>query len=522
MSKITKEKLREILTLRHKDNSYKSLADLPHPHKFKDIEKASKRIKEAIDNNENITIVGDYDVDGVVSTAIMVDFFKQINVKVNYIIPNRFDHGYGLSPKIIQMIDSGLVITVDNGISAHEAALICKDKGIDLIITDHHTVPEELPEAYAIVNPKQEECSFPYESICGAQVAWYLCAQLKRELKANVDMGSFLDLLSLAIVADIMPMKSLNYTMVKHGLSLILKSKRSCFRVLNYMMQKSKILSDDIGFFIAPRINSAGRLKDASIALDFLLSDTIQDAQLRLEKLILLNENRKEIQNSTFAHALAQIDEEDNVIVVYDDDWNEGVIGIVASKLAEKFKKPAFVFCSADSCIKGSARAPSNGIDLYALIGKASEILKGFGGHKSAAGLSLDKENLDKFKELMNLFCSSDEIKEGEIDVLGELDLDYADFELISILEEFEPYGLENSRPKFKLLNIEVSRYSFLGKNQDHLKLDIKHNGRNFEAIDFNTEQKSFKKEFADLIVSVNKNEFRGNTKIQFLIEEFL
>lgn len=218
MSKVTKQKLFEILLERHKENPCAKLADIPPPNQLKDIQKATKRIKQAILNNEKITIVGDYDVDGVVSTTIMIDFFNKVGYKVDYIIPNRFEHGYGLSEKIVDLISEGLVITVDNGISAVVAAKKLALKGIDLIITDHHTVGEELPQSYAIINPKQEECTFPFKEICGAQVAWYLCGAIKNELKLNINMGEFLDLLSVAIVADIMPMTNLNYTIVKHGL----------------------------------------------------------------------------------------------------------------------------------------------------------------------------------------------------------------------------------------------------------------------------------------------------------------
>ncbi len=272
MSKITKSKLHEILSARNSNNPYSKLADIPKPDSFKDIKKATLRIKEAILNKETITIVGDYDVDGVVSTSIIVDFFEKINYKVNYIIPNRFKHGYGLSTKIVDLIDDGLVITVDNGIAAVASSKLLKDKGIDLIITDHHTVGDELPEALAIVNPKQEDCNFPFKEICGAQVAWYLCASVKSELNLDVNMADFLDLLCVAIIADIMPMTSLNFTMVKQGLKKIKTSKRPAFIELNTCMRKDKFISDDIGFLIAPKINSAGRMEDASTALKFLLS----------------------------------------------------------------------------------------------------------------------------------------------------------------------------------------------------------------------------------------------------------
>ena len=518
--KINLNMLEQILSSRHKDEDFNTLAQLPKPDQLKDCIKAAKRVVHAIQNGENITIVGDYDVDGIVSTSIMVDFFDEINYKVEYIIPNRFEHGYGLSKKIIDMIDSGLVITVDNGISAYDAATLCKNKGLDLIITDHHTVGDIIPEAYAIVNPKREDCNFPFKDICGAQVAWYLCAQIKKELNSNVNMSKFLDLLSLAIVADIMPMISLNHTMVKYGMQYLLKSQRPSFIVLNQMMQKSKYVADDIGFFIAPRINSAGRLEDGSIALNFLLAKNISQAQDAFEYLTQLNNQRKEIQNNITAQAIEQVDENDNVLVVYNDNWHEGVIGIVASRLVEQFNKPAFVFCANNDILKGSARSGENDIHLYELIDQVKEYVIGFGGHKSAAGLSIKKEKFNLFKEAINQVKLEKQTDMIDSNILGEIDLNCVNFDLINLLYKYEPYGLENTKPKFTISNVSASNISYMGKNKEHLKIYIKSSTRTYEAIKFNNTIKIDKDDILDLVVSIGENEFRGNTKIQFLIEK--
>lgn len=312
MPKITKQKLFEILSARHLNNPYSKLANLPSPSNFKDIDIAIKRVKLAIQNNEKITIVGDYDVDGVVSTTITLDFFNKIGIKVDYIIPNRFEHGYGLSPKIVDLIDSGLVITVDNGISAYEASLKLKEKNIDLIITDHHTVGDKIPQALAIINPKQQDCNFEFKDICGAQVAWYFCAAIKKELNVNVDMSSYLDLLTLAIIADIMPMRSLNYTMVKQGLKRIKTSSREAFKLLNQIISKDNLVSDDIGFTIAPKLNSAGRIDDASIALEFLLAKNQSNAYETLAILDELNNYRKTLQEDITKQAQNQISQEES------------------------------------------------------------------------------------------------------------------------------------------------------------------------------------------------------------------
>lgn len=521
MSKITKQKLFEILSSRHLNNPYSKLASIPTPNNFKDIDIATKRVKKAIECGEKITIVGDYDVDGVVSTTIMLEFFENLGIKVDYIIPNRFEHGYGLSPKIANKIDDGLVITVDNGISAYEASLILKEKNIDLIITDHHTVGEKIPHALAIINPKQEDCTFEFKEICGAQVAWYFCAAIKKELEANVDLSSYLDLLTLAIIADIMPMTSLNHTMVKQGLKKIKNSKREAFKLLNQHIQKEFLVSDDVGFTIAPKINSAGRMDDASLALDFLLSKCQNSAYESLAVLEELNNYRKTLQEDICSRAEKQIKSSDKAVVVWGEEWHEGVIGIVASKLSHKFKKPAFIFSINDNIAKGSARANSQ-ISLYDLISKAKHLLIGFGGHKNAAGLSLEALNLEEFKEIINKELSQvNDSLHNEFITLGELDVSSVDLEFISIIEEFEPYGLENERPIFNVSNAKLVKTDLIGKDKNHLKLTLNSDGFIFEALKFYDNNTNLDNNL-NLILSISKNEFRGVVTPTFLIQEIL
>jgi len=521
MSKITKSKLYELLSARNSNNPYSKLADIPKPDSFKDIKKATQRIQEAILNKETITVVGDYDVDGVVSTSIIVDFFRTINYEVNYLIPNRFKHGYGLSPKIVDLIDEGLVITVDNGITAVDAAASLKNEGIDLIITDHHTVGDEIPDALAIVNPKQEDCQFPFKEICGAQVAWYLCAAIKAQMNLDVNMTSFLDLLCIAIIADIMPMTSLNFTMVKYGLSKIKTSQRPALIELNEIMRKEKFISDDIGFFIAPKINSAGRMEDASIALNFLLSQDKYAAQDGLYALNDLNDYRKTQQEQMSQKAMAEVDDHDKAIVVWGEDWHEGVIGIVASKLSNHYKKPAFIFSINDGIAKGSARANGD-INLHTIIAQTQDLLLGFGGHKNAAGLSLKKENLIEFKNRINeIVTLSDKPLHITPKTIGELNVSSVDMEFISIIDEFEPYGLNNIKPIFQISDAIILKEELIGKDKNHLKLVLKADNIIFEAIRFHFNTK-LNLDKINLIVTVSKNEFRGVCKPQFLVQDVL
>jgi single-stranded-DNA-specific exonuclease len=526
---LNKEDIVKLLEKRHYDNPIRSLKDLPPPEELKDIVKASKRIKEAMQKKEKICIVGDYDVDGIVSTAIMKDFFRALKYPVDTVIPNRFTHGYGLSAQVIEQIDADMIITVDNGIGSLEAAELCKEKGITLIITDHHTVPKVLPEAYAIINPKQEDCAFRYSEICGAQVAWYLCAGIKKELQVDINMSKFMDLLTIAIIADIMPMIELNYTMVKKGLKYIENSTRPAVEILLTSLNKFELTSADIGFFIAPKINSAGRLEDASLSLEFLLAQDTKEAIKGLDRLDNLNNRRKELQNSMYQHAVELVDEEDEIIVVAHENWHEGVIGIVASKLVDRFGKPAFVLSITNDTAKGSARSLNN-INLYRMLEACEEHVLGFGGHKLAAGLKLDVKSIQNFKQAVNKVYV--QMRDAFVQDNGQdaLPLHHAltiesasiDFELINILDRFEPYGLHNERPLFALQNVEVQSVKYFGKNNAHLLMIIKDQNNYIKAKDFNTDHHIEPMQKLDITFEIVRNEFRGDIDIELYIKKIV
>ena len=517
------EDIEQILQNRIKDDEFTTLKSLPSPDQFKDISKATKRIVEAIENDETINLVGDYDVDGVTSTAIMVSFFAALGIEINYIIPNRFEHGYGLSPIILEQIYDGIVLTVDNGISAVESAEICKQRGLDLIITDHHTVGDILPNAYAIVNPKQSDCIFPFSEICGAQIAWYLCANIKKELKFDYNLMELFDLLSLAIVADIMPMVSLNKTMVKAGLKKLETSSRPAIVALRERYKLTKITEEDIGFKIAPLINCAGRMSDPSIALEFLLSYDLHEANMQLDYLIELNESRKEDQLKMFNEAKRQVNVHDKVIVVSSEEWNEGIVGIVASKLCEKYKKPAIVFSIDNEIAKASARSTSD-VNLYELIKSCSSLLNGFGGHKQAAGLSIQTNRLDEFKTIVNqninLLPILDEDKSSHS--LGSFDISNVGANAYSLIESYRPFGITNPYPILTFLNLEILNIVKMGKNKEFRKLVVGDRTNVIEVIIF--------VDFDDVNVgdeisfnaTISKNEFNGEVKFNLMFKELL
>ena len=520
---LDKSALFELLSQRFSTED-KKLSNIPSPTLLQDAQKSAKRIAHAIKNNEKITLVGDYDVDGVSSTAIMVDFFRQIPYPLEAIIPNRFKDGYGVSPSVLDRINTDLVITVDNGISAIDASMICKDRGIDLIITDHHTPSKELPYAYAIVDPKLSTCQYPFKEICGAEVAWLLLGLVKKELNLLINMKQFLDILAIAIIADIMPLTDINRTIVKEGLKLLMTSERPSSIIIRDFLNKSTITSEDIAFQIAPRINSAGRLEDASIALDFFTAPDIHVAYKQFDLLGRLNDLRKATEAECTQEALSQGNYEDDIIVVAKENWHEGVVGIVAARLVEHFGKPAIVLSIKNEVAKGSARSIGE-VSIYELIKVNEHLLTKFGGHKMAAGLGLLEENIDAFRIAINKTASTIDPKDflPKDNVIGILSSDDIDMELLNLLENFEPYGEANLRPKFLLKDAEVLSIKLMGADKSHSRIQVKqssHVNKSIELIAFRTVYQMPQDKKITCSYTISKNEFNGRISLQLLVNK--
>ena len=521
--KLTKQKLFKLLSSRFGEE--KKLSDIPSPALLQDGVKAAKRIAHAINNKEKITLVGDYDVDGVSSSAVVAEFFKQIPYPIEVVIPNRFKDGYGVSPSVLKKIEADLIITVDNGISAIEAGEICKKRGIDLIITDHHTPSDTIPHAIAIVNPKLSTCQYPFKEICGAEVAWLVLALLKKELGLNIDMKQFLDILAIAIIADIMPLIDINRTLVKEGLKVLQISNRPASIIIRDFLNKGKITSEDIAFQIAPRINSAGRLEDASIALDFFTAPNPHAAYIEFERLNSLNELRKETEATCTKEAIAKVNPHAKVIVVVNEGWHEGVVGIVAARLVEHFGKPTIVLNIKDGIAKGSARSLGE-VNIYKLIKENEHLLIKFGGHKMAAGLSLKAEDLEQFTHGINK--SAEKLNPDDFvpkeETTGSLKLEDIDFELLGLLEQFEPYGEANQKPTFVFENAHIVDIKLMGKDKSHSKITIKENPHainTIELIAFRTVFEIPQDRKITCSYKVSKNEFNNKVSVQLLINKF-
>lgn len=454
---------------------------------------------------------------------ILSEFFDDNHIEYELVIPNRFNDGYGVSADIVNRVEADIIITVDNGISAVEAGDVCEVRGIDLIITDHHTVPDVTPKAYAIVNPKQKSCDFPNPDICGAQVAWYLVASLKEALGLEYNLGKFLDILAIAIVADMMPLNDINRIMVKSGLKKINSSNRAFFQAVKDYYRKDSFLSEDISYLLAPLINSAGRLEDASLAYGLIKERDLNESYLKLEYIASLNNERKEIESNLFKQAIKKVDKNQKVVVVWGEDWHEGVVGIVAAKLCRKFKVPAIVLSITDGVAKGSARSVGE-VDILKHITKCSSLLLGFGGHKSAAGMSLEEKNLEDFKKAMqeSLEKEDEENFKEKKKVLGVLDTDEVDLELLEILEYFEPYGQENPRPRFVIKDAYVKGHKLLGRDKNHQKILISSKNGTVDTIDFNFEKKVSFAQHISFTCTVSKNSFRGMVSPQLVVDELI
>ena len=523
--KITPPQIEQQLQRRFLKEGHLSLANLPKPSEFKDMNRAVARIVKAIHTGEKIMLIGDYDVDGITSTTLMAMFFRDIGVELEWIIPNRFKDGYGLSPNLMPRVEGfDLVFTVDNGIAAVTAAKMCQDMGIDLIITDHHIVPAQIPKAYAIVDQKQEDCNFPYEEVCGAQIAWYLIAALNKALNANVDVKSYLGLVSIAIIADMMPLQHINRAMVKAGLQLLNRSSLPAIKAFMQKLDKEVLTAEDIGFQIAPVLNAAGRMDDASWSVEFLLSSNIYDARVRLDRLKDFNENRKAIEQKITDEALIQVDINEQVIVVVGEDWHEGVVGIVAARVGRRFEKPCIVLTrSKTGELKGSGRS-FHVCNLFKITTACRPLLNKFGGHEAAIGLSLDEENLKAFKVQIQKEYQKENYEEQLLDpdILGELSFSHIDFSLVNKLKTFEPYGQGNPRVKFISSNVIIEDVSDMGKEKEHRRFTFSQNGKTQQAVLFKTKEVFHVGQVISVIYGINENHFNNRVTLQLMVEKIV
>ncbi|WP_022670178.1 single-stranded-DNA-specific exonuclease RecJ [Hippea alviniae] len=450
----TEHQIREFL--------YPSLSQLYNPFLLKDMDIAVDRIIMAIRRKEKIFVVGDYDTDGVTSTSLLLKFFKEIGVNASFYIPTR-DEGYGLSLEAIKkavQTKAGLIITVDNGITSIDEVEFAKNVGIDVIITDHHEPQESLPNAFAVVNPKRRDSKFPFKELSGVGVAFNLIMALRNRLRKmgffdsmeEPNLKKYLDLVALGTLADIVPLLDENRVCVKVGLFNKKHSTVGLELLKKVSGIEGNLTSKHVGFVIAPKINAAGRLSDASIVVDMFMKEDEKEAELIARKLEQINAERRKLQMQIVSEVQKLAENTDDlVIVAADRHWHKGVIGIVANAISYKYKKPAIIVSKGEEISIGSGRSAGD-IDLFSLIKETEVFLERFGGHRMAVGITIKNKYLDKFKERINEIAKEryrDYVPTASYDIECEVSFDVFNRQFLEELSLLEPFGHSNEEPLF-------------------------------------------------------------------------
>ena len=513
-----------------------TIEDLHDPFLMKDMELAVNRIEEAIALGENILVFGDYDVDGTTSVALMSSYLQNLHPNVDTYIPDRYTEGYGVSYLGIDYAhdnDMSLIIALDCGVKAIEKVAYAKAKGIDFIICDHHRPGPELPEAVAILDPKREDCSYPFDELCGCGVGFKLISALalRREQDFS-ELYQYLDLVATAIGADIVPIVGENRTLAYFGLQAINSNPRAGFEAIMKQLKKERMTITDVVFTIAPRINAAGRMKHGNHAVSLLKENDYHNAAVFASEIETYNADRKEADKEITAEALDQIkerqEEDCKTTVVYKEDWHKGVIGIVASRLTETYYRPTLVFTKSGDKLAASARSVK-GFDVYNALQACAEYIEQFGGHKYAAGLTLLPENYDafkaKFEAVVAETCEA-RLLIPEITVDTEIDLKDITPKFHRILKQFAPFGPSNMSPTFMTKNLTDTGYGKkVGAEKTHLKVTVTQNGGGIKigGIGFGLGDKyslvKDKKPFM-AAYSLDENEWNGETSLQLRLKD--
>lgn len=512
-----------------------TLEDLHNPYLMKDMDKAVSRIEKAITNNENILVFGDYDVDGTTAVSLVSSYLRSYYPNVATYIPDRYNEGYGISYLGIDYAEDNyvsLIIALDCGIKSIDHVNYANAKNIDFIICDHHRPGEFLPDAIAVLDPKREDCSYPYDELCGCGVGFKLIQALAENRNQTVeDLLPYLDLVATAIAADIVPITGENRVLAKFGLEVINSNPRPGIKALIQNVKKKVLTITDVVFIVAPRINAAGRVKHGNEAVALLTEYNIDQAEQFASEIEQHNSDRKELDKQITKEALFQIEEKNEQnrfsTVVYQENWHKGVIGIVASRLVEKYYRPTIVFTKSGDKLAASARSVKD-FDVYNALEACAEHLEQFGGHMYAAGMTLKEENYEKFKaafenEVKNTIHP--DLLTPEISV--DLEMNFSDFDekFMRILKQFEPFGPENMTPVFMSKNVIDSGYAkTLGNDEEHLKVFIKQNNSpNFNAIGFGLGDKiNFVKNRNpfEAVYVLEENEWNGTVSLQLQLRD--
>ena len=524
---------------------YGTLAEIPSPWKMKDMERAVQILQKKITQKKKIRIIGDYDIDGVTATCILLKGLKRLNANVDTYIPDRVKDGYGMHEQLIdKALEDGIdtILTCDNGIAAAAEIEYAKKEGLTVIVTDHHDIPFRdtedgriwiIPKADAVVNPKQNDCLYPNKNICGAVVAWKLIWALYERLGIDSDeIWDFLELAAIATVGDVMDLQGENRIIVKEGLKKLSSTSFEGLKALICVnnLEGAEITAYHVGFVIGPCINASGRLDTAARSLELLLADNMEDAMKLADDLYDLNQSRKAMTEQGKEQAIHSIEEnnlgKDRVLVVYLPDCHESLAGIIAGRIREAYNKPVFVLTKGADGVKGSGRS-IEAYSMYEELVKCSDLLTQFGGHPMAAGLSMEEKNVELFRRRLNDNCTlteQDLIPQIMIDV--PMPISYLSKKLTEQLKVLEPFGKGNSKPLFAQKNLRAVGIRVFGRNRNVAKmLLIDENGIKMDAVYFGEAQ-----EFVDFVqahdtISVTYypeiNVFQGRENLQVVIKNY-
>lgn len=508
--------------------------DFFDPFLMNDMDIAIKRIKKAIENQEKVIIYGDYDVDGITSITVLKSFLKDVGLDVDYYIPNRLEEGYGLNKNAIDEIakkEYKLMITVDCGISAIEEVDYANSLGIEVIITDHHEPGDEIPKALAVVDNKRKDNKYPFRELAGVGVAFKVSQALAQSMNIREEEYlKYLDIVCVGTISDIVPLVSENRVITKLGLKLVKQTRNMGLRAIINSSGYSQINSTTISFGVAPRINACGRMGKAEQALKLLLSKDIYEVNKLTQELNSYNRERQEIEKEIFENVLTKIEQnnlaKNRTIVVGGENWHHGVIGIVSSKITEKYFKPSILLSfEEDGTGKGSGRSIP-GFDLHEALMKCENCLEKFGGHSMAVGLTIKKENLEQFYKEFEKIAEENETENiiPIINVDAKIELDKIDKSVVEDLKQLEPFGEANKTPTFALKNIRIDSIRALSEGK-HLKLTLRENNQIINAIGFNIGELAEAYKIGDKIDIAGVleiNTFNGIDNLQINIKDIM
>ncbi len=543
--------LREVSTFDEARHFFRAdRADLHDPFRMADMDRAAARVARAIEENESVLVYGDYDVDGTTAAALMTDFLRRRGVEASFFIPDRYDDGYGLCKRGLDAATergAGLVVALDCGITAHEEAAYAREQGLDLIICDHHTPATtddgdvDLPDAMAVIDPKRPDDAYPFAELPGCGLGFKLVQAVLTERNADPDAAfAYLDLLAVSIASDIVPLYGENRVLMAEGLRALQQTDRPGLQALADAadLNLTDITSTgNIVFTLGPRINAAGRMEHASTAVELLLAASYTEAEPLAAELERLNEERRAIDDATEEAAVAKAEQQitarsPHALVLYDEDWHLGVIGIVASSIVERFHKPTIMLTHNGDAVKGSARS-IEGINIYEALSDCADVLTQFGGHDHAAGMSLPVEAIEAFRDRFDEAIGkrvTPELLTPSIKVDAEIDLDTigsVDDRFWAVLKQFGPFGPANARPVFHATDLAVAGSPrTVGSDGSHLKFTVRQraepDGPVFDAIGFDMgdqlsvlERSQNEDRPFELLFSLEENTWKGETNLQ-------